>query len=215
MKKMSILLLFLAVPLFSSCNNGDESPISEKSASTTDDFSLEKLGKYISYVKADDAVYWVDEKKKRTKIEGVDVTTFEILNHWYNKDYARDKNKVYLIFDNIGRFSLIELYNANPESFQILEGDFSKDKNTVYWQGKDISEADSNTFQAMKFSYGKDKNHVFRFNLIIDDADPATISVDDQYPNISRDNKYLFKYIPGSTWKKFEKIDKNNEFSPL
>ena len=63
---------------------------------------------------------------------------------------------------------------ADPATFQILEGPFSKDKNYVYVTGEIFEKADVKTFQTLgDYGYAKDKRYVYRYNKILEGEKPA------------------------------------------
>ena len=99
----------------------------------------------------------------------VDSKTFELFDHWEN--YFRDKTNVY--YENeLYKMGLKKIEGADRNSFKILDSEFSKDKNNVYYYGnkmKGIS-PDGFEFVGNKFifenredfiSFLKDKNNVY------------------------------------------------------
>lgn len=67
---------------------------------------------------------------KTEKIEGSDPNTFQIINDKGRFRYAKDKNNVY-IYSRDG-WSIYKVINADPNSFEVLEFPYSKDKNDAY-----------------------------------------------------------------------------------
>ena len=99
----------------------------------------------------------------------VDSKTFELFDHWEN--YFRDKTNVY--YENeLYKMGLKKIEGADRNSFKILNSEFSKDKNNVYYYGnkmKGIS-PDGLEFVGNKFifenredfiSFLKDKNNIY------------------------------------------------------
>lgn len=99
----------------------------------------------------------------------VDSKTFELFDHWEN--YFRDKTNVY--YENeLYKMGLKKIAGADRNSFEILNSEFSKDKNNVYYYGnkmKGIS-PDGLEFVGNEFvfenredfiSFLKDKNNVY------------------------------------------------------
>ena len=99
----------------------------------------------------------------------VDSKTFETFEYW--PVYFRDKNNVY--YENeLYKMSLKKIEGVDRNSFEILNSEFSKDKNNVYYYGnkmKGIS-PDGFEFVGNKFvfknhedfiSFLKDKNNVY------------------------------------------------------
>lgn len=121
------------------------------------------------------------------KIEWSDSSTFEILNRKYSKDknyvyfnykkiewsdgstfellseeYSRDKNNVYFYENQSVSRELFRLEWADPKSFEILERNaYSKDRNSVYYNGEKIEWSDGSTFELLNENYSKDKNNVY------------------------------------------------------
>lgn len=61
-------------------------------------------------------------------VEDADPDTFRVIFAEYNSRYAIDKNNVYLFFDN----SIYKLYSADPDSFEVVNFPYAKDKNDAY-----------------------------------------------------------------------------------
>jgi hypothetical protein len=87
---------------------------------------------------------------KRVKYLNVDNATFKILE---NKDYAKDKNHVYLNGEQIR--------NADPKTFHYLSEDYSADKNNVFLDLETIINADPKTFKILDFPYSKDSKKIY------------------------------------------------------
>ncbi len=149
-----------------------------------------------AYIIEKNNVYWIDQLNNKIEIENADILTFEIINHWYNRDYAKDKNKVYVIIDKMRMYDLVTLKDADPSSFQILDDRYSKDKNYVFWSGIQLKWADSNTFTNIDDFYWKDKNHVYIFDMVIDWADQDSFEVLDNIDWVlSQDKNYKYEII--------------------
>lgn len=74
--------------------------------------------------------------------------------------------------------SWFELEGADPSTFQILKGLFSKDNNSVFYDTKKLEGIDSKTFQVLGLGlYGKDENSAVYTNRNIIGADPGTFEV--------------------------------------
>ena len=99
----------------------------------------------------------------------VDSKTFETFEYW--PVYFRDKNNVY--YENeLYKMSLKKIEGVDRNSFEILNSEFSKDKNNVYYYGNKIKgiSPDGFEFVGNKFvfknhedfiSFLKDKNNVY------------------------------------------------------
>lgn len=129
-------------------------------------------------------------------IESIDVSTFTYYgtpqaDSRRGSSYAKDKNAVY-----VGCGSLLE--NADPDTFQVFEDSYAKDKDTVWWNGYEIEGADASSFQALGENYAKDSNHVYyseterRTTQHIEEADPATFQLVEKYAERESGSKYHY-----------------------
>lgn len=102
--------------------------------------------------------------------EGLDATTFKPLSDTYSKD----KNRVYYKVVSNGEFIVIVLQNADPGSFELLDG-LARDKSHV-WYGDTIQQGvDPATVQSIKGGpVFKDKDSVHYQYSTIPNADPAS-----------------------------------------
>lgn len=99
----------------------------------------------------------------------VDSKTFELFDHWEN--YFRDKNNVY--YENeLYKMGLKKIEGADRNSFEVLNSEFSKDKNNVYYYGNKIMGINPDGFEFVGnefvfknhedfISFLKDKNNVY------------------------------------------------------
>lgn len=99
----------------------------------------------------------------------VDSKTFEVFDYWEN--YFRDKTNVY--YENeLYKIGLKKIENADRNSFTILNSEFSKDKNNVYYYGNKIKGISPDGFEFVGnefifenredfLSFLKDKNNVY------------------------------------------------------
>jgi len=99
----------------------------------------------------------------------VDSKTFETFEYW--PVYFRDKNNVY--YENeLYKMSLKKIEGADRNSFEILNSEFSKDKNNVYYYGNKIKGISPDGFEFIGnefvfknhedfISFLKDKNNVY------------------------------------------------------
>ena len=130
---------------------------------------------------------------KTHKINGIDVNSTEVLENEFYKDknniYYRNKklenfkpenfevissslvgqNFYYFTKDenNNTKFILLENKNVDAETFEVLDEEYTKDKNNVYYKGKILKGADVKTFDIHynKSDNGykiKDKNKVYK-----------------------------------------------------
>lgn len=99
----------------------------------------------------------------------VDSKTFEVFDYWEN--YFRDKNNVY--YENeLYKMGLKKIEGADRNSFEILNSEFSKDKNNVYYYGNKMKGISPDGFEIVGnefvfknhedfVSIIKDKNNVY------------------------------------------------------
>ena len=99
------------------------------------------------------------------------------------------KNKVYYFINTKVFTGFSEdaggLYKSDAGTFELIDANFSKDKNNVYGR-KDLEtsiateviiKADSQTFTPLDWPYAKDKNTVFYLNNKIENADTGTFKI--------------------------------------
>ncbi len=77
-------------------------------------------------------------------------------------------------------------------SLEIMNRDYIKDKQQVFYDRKKITEADAATFTPVYEDYSKDKNHVFYKDQILKGANPATFTYDFA-TDVATDGKLRFK----------------------
>ncbi len=144
-------------------------------------------------------------------------------NHYF------DKKKTDIRYSRMGNW--FELGNspmhANVESFEVLNGYFSKDKNYVYYEANSIEKGavDLASFHVKDNEFmpfvGLDKNHAFTLEkvygkskksvkaYIIEEADPKTYTHTDwDWAHDGKHHFYKFKMIPAD-YETFEIINKS------
>ncbi len=93
--------------------------------------------------------------------------------------YGKDKNQVYSAY-GVGGFGPI--VGADPQTFKILNANYTKDANHVWNRGNPISNADTATFIVSGELWAKDKNNVYHWDKIISGADTTTfVALDDDH----------------------------------
>lgn len=112
----------------------------------------------------------------RNPISGVDASTFVVSSLG---DYGKDKTHVYWCSEIVA--------DADPASFEVINGEYAKDASHVYWEGYyTLPDADPATFSIvpaagsdnMQTGYGKDKTYVYNLYRKLPGADPATFTLD-------------------------------------
>jgi len=80
---------------------------------------------------------------------------------------------------------------ADPETFQLLKYNYGKDKSSVFYDGYKLAGSDSKTFIILNYKYGKDNNLVFYEDKEIIGADPKTFQIIDLKKQISKANNNI------------------------
>ena len=140
--------------------------------------------KTIKWVNED---FWAKDSRcayyDSVRIDGVDLSTFNIVGH----RLAKDKYHVYM--------DGLVLADADPATFESIEGSlYYRDKSHVWDYNKLLVGADPATFEILQKSYVRDKSHVWYCeweDKMLVGADPATFEVigDTDY---SRDKSHIW-----------------------
>ena len=159
------------------------------------------------YAKDKNGVY-VWENRGWKKLEGIDPVTFEIINiSGSARQYLKDKNGIYsIIYSMDGDSDKLVLENLpyDPQTYEVINQLYSKDKNNIYYSDRKIIGVDLPTFQRIdEYIYSKDKNNIYFRGKKISGADKDTFEKIDEY-NYSKDKNNI--YYNG---KKIEGVDKN------
>ncbi|WP_374123015.1 DKNYY domain-containing protein [Leptotrichia hongkongensis] len=157
----------------------------EKKVNDADFKTFVELNKI--YGKDNKNVFYGDEK-----LENADFKTFQIVGenigrdkdnfYWYSqkvkinpKDFKFYKNKDKIVyFRNNGKIydlkGLDELNGIKDvDTFEVLDDEYSRDKNNIYYGGVTLSDVDMDTFQIiMPDAYAKDKNNLYYQEVKID-----------------------------------------------
>jgi len=154
------------------------------------------------YIVFEGAVYG----RSKCVVEGADAATFEkldLLDFAGNfRGYYKDKNHIYNCYSKNGQNSI---NNSDSATFQIIDDDFAKDKNNVYYDTMEagagysffvIKNVDVNNIEVLHEKIVRDKDHVYYVNIvsdraeIIENADPNTFEII-EFP-YSRDKNHIF-----------------------
>ena len=112
----------------------------------------------------------------------VDSKTFEAFDYWGN--YFRDKNNVY--YENeLYKIGLKKIEDADKNSFEILNDEFSKDKNNVYYYGKKMKELSSEGLEFVGSDFKNDKDTIYFLK-----------TKDKVYALKTRDGKETYEIVP-------------------
>ena len=159
------------------------------------------------YAKDKNGVY-VWENRGWKKLEGLDPVTFEIINiSGSARRYLKDKNGIYsIIYSMDGDSDKLVLENLpyDPQTYEVINQLYSKDKNNIYYSDRKIIGVDLPTFQRIdEYIYSKDKNNIYFRGKKISGADKDTFEKIDKY-NYSKDKNNIYYND-----KKIEGVDKN------
>ena len=160
-----------------------------------------------SYSKDKNGVY-VIENRIWKKLEGLDPVTFEIINiSGSARRYLKDKNGIYSIIYSMDGDSdklVLEKLPYDPQTYEVINQLYSKDKNNIYYSDRKIIGVDLPTFQRIDENiYSKDKNNIYFRGKKISGADKDTFEKIDKY-NYSKDKNNIYYND-----KKIEGVDKN------
>ena len=159
------------------------------------------------YAKDKNGVY-VRENRGWKNLEGLDPVTFEIINiSGSARRYLKDKNGIYsIIYSMDGDSDKLVLENLpyDPQTYEVINQLYSKDKNNIYYSDRKIIGVDLPTFQRIDENiYSKDKNNIYFRGKKISGADKDTFEKIDKY-NYSKDKNNIYYND-----KKIEGVDKN------
>ena len=103
-----------------------------------------------------------------------------------NGRYAKDIKNVYSVLDpRINRLSaptiqIVIIKGADPQTFEVLDGFWAKDKDSIFYKHREISEIDMETFELLDNLRIRDKNYIFEIN-------PSKIS--DEFEVLKKNNE--------------------------
>ena len=153
------------------------------------------------YAKDKNGVY-VWENRGWKKLEGIDPITFQIINiSGSARRYLKDKNGIYNIDGNSDNL-VLEKLPYDPQTYEVINQLYSKDKNNIYYSNRKIIGADLPTFQIGSDGFSKDKNNIYFGGKKILGVDRDTIKII-ELPYIKDKNNVYY----GN--KKIEGADKN------
>jgi hypothetical protein len=112
--------------------------------------------------------------------------TFDSIATVKNIDYWK------IIVNNILINKGVQYPEIDVESFEDLDYNFSKDKDSIYFDCKKIAQADNSSFKIISNQYSKDAKNVYFKNLIVAGANPDTFKAASEY-GIWEDGKNRYK----------------------
>lgn len=86
-----------------------------------------------------------------------------------------------IIVNNILINKGIQRPEIDVESFEDLDHNFSKDKDSIYFDCEKIAQADNSSFKIISNEYSKDAKHVYFKNSIVAGANPDTFKAASEY----------------------------------
>lgn len=102
---------------------------------------------------------------------------------------------------------------VDVESFEILSEWFAKDKNHVYWKGRELRDADPSTTRVLDNYFAVDKDQVFGFGTILLGANPDGFELlEGSWSRDSSSYFYSTKELDVCDYESFEII---SEFTPF
>lgn len=158
------------------------------------------------YAKDKNGVY-VWENRGWKKLEGIDPITFQIINiSGSARRYLKDKNGIYNIDGNSDNL-VLEKLPYDPQTYEVINQLYSKDKNNIYYLNRKIIGADLPTFQIGSDGFSKDKNNIYLEGKKILGVDRDTIKII-ELPYIKDKNNVYYgnKKIEGADKNTFELI---------
>ena len=158
------------------------------------------------YAKDKNGVY-VWENRGWKKLEGIDPITFQIINiNGSARRYLKDKNGIYNI-DGDSDNLVLEKLPYDPQTYEVINQLYSKDKNNIYYSNRKITGADLPTFQIGSDGFSKDKNNIYLEGKKILGVDRDTVKII-ELPYIKDKNNIYYgnKKIEGADKNTFELI---------
>lgn len=115
-----------------------------------------------------------------------ELNTFESITTVRKIDYWR------IIVNNVLINKGIILPEIDVETFEVLDYNFLKDKNGIYYDGKKIIGADYSSFKTLSEEYSTDGKHVYFKEAILKEANPQTFKRASEYA-IWEDGQHQYK----------------------
>ena len=154
------------------------------------------------------------------KVNNIDIKTLEIMTDEFSI-YLKDKNGVYILFsyngglpvdlDN-GIISPKILKNVDKQTFQLIGGGYSKDKNSVYYIGKKIDGVAPQNFKVLKDYIFTDGKNVYLYGEKKEDIDLQTLKFFDDNSSYFFDKNNIYfqgDKLENADFKSFKIMESN------
>ena len=116
-------------------------------------------------------------------MHGVDPDSFVVISAEHG--YAGDDDSIY------GPKGLIQ--KADPDTFRMLNKNYSQDISSVYFQWRELSWADAGSIENLWENHARDKNFVFYKDAIIAWADPKWFKTTGLYTGVDKNGVQYFE----------------------
>ena len=127
------------------------------------------------------------------KIEQADSIYIDESRRWSYKGYGRDKDHVYFHDMMSGKPRVVK--GVDIDSFEVLDFNYARDKEYIYYYGLKVKEASGSNFQILNAFFSKDDKHVFYSERAIPKVDPENFEpigdFDSKWSFWGKDKDYL------------------------
>jgi hypothetical protein len=93
-------------------------------------------------------------------IRNVEVKTFDILSHEDSELYIKHKGRIAYL-----QYSVKIIPNADFDTFEPIGGEYAKDKNRIFFEGKPLEIANRESFKRISKDYYADKDRIYHPRL--------------------------------------------------
>ena len=129
------------------------------------------------------------------KTEKTDSVYAKEFQRWRYRGYGKDKDHIYFHDMMSGKPRTVK--GADSDSFEVLDFDYAKDGNHVYYYGHRVKEANSSNFEIINAFFARDNRSVFYNGNVIPKIDPENFEVigdyDSKWSFWGKDNYYLVR----------------------
>ena len=154
------------------------------------------------------------------KVNNIDIKTLEIMADEF-LIYLKDKNGLYILLPTSGGFpadldnGIISpkiLKNIDKQTFQLIGGKYSKDKNSVYYIGKKIAEVNPKNFKVLKDYIFTDGKNVYLYGEKKEEIDLQTLKFFDDNSSYFFDKNNIYfqgDKLENADFKSFKIMESN------